>query len=164
MILQRCFRLEGGRWSDECHRFLCQLAKAKTRNEPKIMRSRAKQPRFHRCGIHAALLAHSHCPFWNGGEWTPSTDDVVCGHVLQLLCEVLVSGRGACSDFDCFPLGFVHGLLPRAPPLSLLCPFYSRPLSLSLLPNVSMMCTQGMMSFAKKMLFLIFGIFASVGR
>ena len=33
----------GGRWSEACRQFLCQLAKAKVRSEPKIMRPRATQ-------------------------------------------------------------------------------------------------------------------------
>ena len=38
----------GGRWSEECRQFLCQLASAKTRNEPKVLRSRARQAWLHR--------------------------------------------------------------------------------------------------------------------
>ena len=47
--------LVGGR-SEECHQFLCQLASAKTRNEPKVLRSRARQAWLHRRG---SLLACS---------------------------------------------------------------------------------------------------------
>ena len=46
----------GGRWSEECRHFLCQLASAKTRNEPKVLRSRARQAWLHRWG---SLLACS---------------------------------------------------------------------------------------------------------
>ena len=33
----------GGRWSDETRSFLCQLARAKSRSEPSILRGRAEQ-------------------------------------------------------------------------------------------------------------------------
>ena len=38
----------GGRWSEEYRQFLCQLASAKTRNESKVLRSRARQAWLHR--------------------------------------------------------------------------------------------------------------------
>ena len=75
----------GGRWSEECRQFLCLLAKAKVRNEPKIMRSRTEQVWLLRWG---SILACSSSRAFamsllerRGGMGadglTPSTDDVV---------------------------------------------------------------------------------------
>ena len=75
----------GGRWSEEYRQFLCQLASAKTRNESKVLRSRARQAWLHRW---RSLLACSSARAFamsllerRGGtgadDPTPSTADVV---------------------------------------------------------------------------------------
>ena len=75
----------GGRWSEECRQFLCLLAKAKVRSEPKIMRSRAKQAwlllwgSFLACSSARAFamsLLERRGGMGADGP-TPSTDDVV---------------------------------------------------------------------------------------
>ena len=61
----------GGRWSEECRQFLCQLASDKPRNEPKVLSSRARQAWLRKWGLPACLLAvrlaRSQCLFCNAG-------------------------------------------------------------------------------------------------
>ena len=75
----------GGRWSEVCRQFLCQLASAKTRNEPKVLRSRAGQAWLHGwCSLLACSSARAFAKSLlerRGGIGadgsTPSTADVV---------------------------------------------------------------------------------------
>ena len=74
----------GGRWSEECRQFLCQLASAETRNEPKVLRSRARQAWLHRWGSLACSSARAFAMSLlerRGGTGadgpTPSTADVL---------------------------------------------------------------------------------------
>ena len=61
----------GGRWSEECRQFLCQLAKAKVRSEPKIMRPRATQAWLLRGSLLACPSSRLPCLS------SSATDDVV---------------------------------------------------------------------------------------
>ena len=72
----------GGRWSEECRQFLCQLASAKTRNEPKALRSKPDftggAPYFPAVRLRAFAKSPLERRGGTGADGTtPSTADVV---------------------------------------------------------------------------------------